>query len=119
MLPRGSILRDGDCLVDRDSSVAVAIRAAPETLSVARTDSHHTLCRAAYHLGNRHVPVQLGVDWLAYEHDHVLDDMVRALGLVVSVESKPFEPETGGYGHANDRAHAGGHAHHESHRHAH
>ena len=118
LLPRGSILRDGDCLFDPAANVAVVIKAAAETLSMARAGSHHMLCRAAYHLGNRHVPVQLGTDWLAYEHDHVLDEMVRSLGLEVSVETRPFEPEAGGYGHGRSGSQTDDHSH-PSHPHAH
>ena len=61
------------------------------------------LCRAAYHLGNRHVPLQIGASRLAYLHDHVLDDMVRELGFEVTFAAERFEPEAGAYGH--------GHAH--------
>lgn len=97
-LPRGTQLRDGDYLLDEESTVAVCVKAAVETLSVARTADLHLLARAAYHLGNRHVPVQLGPDWLAYRHDHVLDGLVCALGLSVACEDRRFEPEAGGYG---------------------
>jgi urease accessory protein len=115
MLTRGTVLRDGDRLREPESGLVVAVVAAPEFLSVARTDDGLLVCRAAYHLGNRHVPVQIGPDWLAYEHDHVLDAMVKAMGLVVRQEQRPFEPEAGGYGHAgvNDRHH--GHAHDHDH----
>jgi urease accessory protein len=108
-LARGTILREGDCLCDDDERVPVVVRAIAETLSVAHTTDRHLLARAAYHLGNRHVPLQIGPDWLAYGHDHVLDDMVRALGLAVIVEQRPFEPESGGYSH--------GHGHEEHHEH--
>jgi urease accessory protein len=113
MLARGTVLRDGDRLREPESGLVVAVVAAPEYLSVARTDDGLLVCRAAYHLGNRHVPVQIGPDWLAYEHDHVLDAMVKAMGLVVRQEQRPFEPETGGYGHAgvNDRHHDHAHDH--------
>lgn len=117
MLARGTVLRDGDRLRDAESGLVVAVVAAPEYLSVARTDDGHLLCRAAYHLGNRHIPVQIGPDWLAYEHDHVLDAMVKAMGLVVRQEQKAFEPETGGYGHAGagDRHHGPTHDHAHDH----
>ena len=101
ILPRGTILRDGDYL--SDGATLVVVRAAPETLSVATTRDPHLLLRAAYHLGNRHVALQIGPDWLAYPHDHVLDDLARGLGLRVTQENRGFEPETG--------AHGGGHAH--------
>jgi urease accessory protein len=101
LLPRGTSLRDGDYLRDERAGLIVQVKAAVERLSVARAPDHHTLVRAAYHLGNRHVPVQLGDDSVAYPHDHVLDDLVLALGLTVSCESRPFEPEAGGYGHSH------------------
>ena len=115
LLARGTVLRDGDRLRDPETGLIVAVIAAAEHLSVARTEDRHQPCRAAYHLGNRHVPVQNGADWLAYEHDHVLDAMVEALGLTVSEERRPFEPETGGYGHG----HGHGHGHAAAHEHAH
>ena len=98
LLPRGTVLRQGDYLIDDEGRVLVAVKAGLETLSVAHTEDRRLLTRAAYHLGNRHVALQVGLDWLAYEHDHVLDGMVGALGLAVAVERRPFEPEAGGYG---------------------
>src|SRR5882724_11116046 len=88
MLPRGSILRHGDQLRG-DGGLIVEIRAAAESLSVAATADAHLLSRAAYHLGNRHVPLEIGAGWVAYAHDHVLDDMVRQLGLDVSARVAP------------------------------
>ncbi len=96
MLPRGRVLRDGDRLRD-DSGRLVAVQAAPEILSIAAAAAPYLLARAAYHLGNRHVPLQIGPGWLRYQHDHVLDAMVVGLGLRVTVESAPFEPEDGAY----------------------
>jgi urease accessory protein len=114
LLPRGSALRNGDRL-RADEGAIIFIRAAAETLSVARTDDPHLLLRAAYHLGNRHVPVELASGWLAYEHDHVLDDMVRGLGLHVESRVTPFEPEPGA--HAHKHAHEFGHDHDHDHGH--
>ena len=115
VLPRGSSLRDGDVLRG-DGAELVRVRAAPESLSLARAVDPHLLLRGAYHLGNRHVPVQLGDGWLAYEHDHVLDDMVRGLGLTVESKQAPFEPEGGAFqhaaGHGHDHPHGEGHHHH-------
>ncbi len=102
-LPRGTVLRHGDRL-RATSGLVVEVRAAPEAVSTARADDTLLLARAAYHLGNRHVALQLGPGWLRYPHDHVLDDMTRELGLTVSREQAPFEPEAGAYG--------GGHHHH-------
>ena len=65
------------------------------------TDDPKALARAAYHLGNRHVPVQVGDGWLRYLADHVLDDMLRGLGLEPKSEQAPFEPESGAYGHVH------------------
>jgi urease accessory protein len=116
MLPRGTILRDGDTLRDPDAGALVTVRAADQTLSRVRAEDAVTLARAAYHLGNRHIPVQVGRGWLAYEHDHVLDDMVAELGLKVETCIAPFEPEAGGYRHGDSN---GGHHHEHGHEHRH
>lgn len=110
LLPRGKILRDGTLLRDESGRV-IHIKAADETVSTVSSDNPHLVMRAAYHLGNRHVPLQIGNGWLRYQHDHVLDDMVKGLGLSVSVEKQPFEPEDGAY--------AAGQGHHHSHDHEH
>jgi urease accessory protein len=99
LLPRGTVLRDGDRLRDPERDEVVTVRAADQTLSLVRTGDAVVLARAAYHLGNRHVPVQVGAGWLAYEHDHVLDEMVEELGLSIETHLAPFEPEAGGYRH--------------------
>jgi urease accessory protein len=118
-LSRGSALRDGD-LLRADEGDVIVIRAAAESLSVARTSDAHLLLRGAYHLGNRHVPVELGDGWLAYEHDHVLDDMVRGLGLAVETRRAPFEPEAGAFRHDGRATHAHEpHAHGHAHPHSH
>jgi urease accessory protein len=114
LLPRGSALRDGDRLLGEDGSVVV-VRAAAESLSVARALEPHLLLRGAYHLGNRHVRVELGSGWLAYEHDHVLDEMVRGLGLAVEASRAPFEPEAGAFRHDGSNGHA--HDHDDDHDH--
>jgi urease accessory protein len=121
LLPRGSALRDGDLLgAEGGGGDVIVVRAAPESLSVASTPDAHTLLRGAYHLGNRHVPVQIGAGWLAYEHDHVLDDMVRGLGLTVEARRAPFEPEGGAFRHeGNGHTHGGGHSHGEADHHHH
>jgi urease accessory protein len=122
-LPRGTVLLDG-CVLDGDDdetgeALRVRVRAAAETLSIARSADMLLLARAAYHLGNRHVPLEIGAGWVAYEHDHVLDGMVRELGLVVDTRVAPFEPEVGGYraggAAAHDHVGASGHIHRHSH----
>jgi len=95
-LPRGKILRDGD-LVANDDGLIVQIKAAPELVSTVSSTDAHMLAKASYHLGNRHVPLQVEPQWLRYLHDHVLDDMVKGLGLAVKTETAPFEPEAGAY----------------------
>lgn len=105
ILPRGHILRHGTVLKNETGDIAV-ILAAPEKVSTARAADPVQLAKAAYHLGNRHVPLQVGNGWVRYQHDHVLDDMVQGLGLTVAVEDQAFEPEDGAY------ANGGGHHHH-------
>lgn len=100
MLPRGVVLRGGDSL-RADGGELIAVRAAMEAISTASGDDARLLARAAYHLGNRHVPVQVGAGWLRYGRDHVLDDMLHGLGLSVRHEELPFEPESGAYQHGH------------------
>ncbi len=112
-LERGQILRGGDRLVCDDGRL-IEVRASPEQVSTVRGADPSRLLRAAYHLGNRHVALQLGDGWLRYLHDHVLDDMVLGLGLQVQVELAPFEPEAGAYAAVH-----GMHGHRSEHDHAH
>jgi len=97
MLERGTVLRGGDLLEAQDGRI-VRVVAAPEQVSTVTVHGSGSLARAAYHLGNRHVALQVGDAWLRYLHDHVLDDMVRGLGFHVTIELAPFEPEAGAYG---------------------
>ncbi|HTP37932.1 MAG TPA: urease accessory protein UreE [Steroidobacteraceae bacterium] len=108
-LARGQVLRGGEQLLAADGRV-VEIVAARETVSVASSEDPLLLARAAYHLGNRHVGLQIGAGWLLYQHDHVLDDLVQGLGLQVSVEQRAFEPEAGAYHGAGG---ASAHHHHD------
>lgn len=103
-LPRGSVLRDGDLLGNEDGAILV-VRAAAERVSLGSSADPLLFSRACYHLGNRHVPLQIGAGWLRYERDHVLDDLLRKLGLTVVWEDAPFEPEAGAY----DQHHAASH----------
>lgn len=116
-LERGTVLRNGDTL-RADNGLIIAVRAAEEEVSMAYTTDEHLLARACYHLGNRHVPLQIGSGWLRYLHDHVLDEMVAQLGLSVRFERAPFEPEAGAYGgHASHARHEHGHHDHVHHEH--
>ncbi len=110
-LERGTTLKDGD-LLSGDDGITVRVVAADETLSVVRSDDPLLLARACYHLGNRHMSIQIMAGELRYSHDHVLDDMLRGLGLAVTVEQAPFEPEPGAYGGSAD-GHGHGHHHHD------
>ncbi len=108
-LERGVILRHGDLLGSDDGRV-IAVQAAPETVSTVQSADPLLLSRACYHLGNRHVPLQIAPGFVRYQHDHVLDGMLRALGLTVVCEQAPFEPEAGAYsGHGH--SHQGHHDH--------
>jgi urease accessory protein len=100
ILERGQILRGGDLLLTGDGRV-VQVLAAAELVTTLHSDDPRQLARVAYHLGNRHVALQIGEGWLRYSHDYVLDDMARGLGVRVSVANAPFEPEAGAY-HAHD-----------------
>jgi urease accessory protein len=108
-LERGTVLRGGDLLLADDGRV-VEVVAAAETVSTVKSSNAQQLARASYHLGNRHVALQVGEGWVRYRHDHVLDDMVRGLGLAVIVEQAPFEPEAGAYG-ASSHGHSHDHDH--------
>ena len=109
-IKRGQIMRGGDVLKSQQGR-CVTVQAAPETVSTVCCEDGLQLTRIAYHLGNRHVWLQVGSGWLRYLHDHVLDDMVRGLGGEVVVEEAPFEPEAGAYG--GQGGHSGhGHHHH-------
>ncbi len=107
-LERGSVLRHGDLLLADDGRV-IEVHAAPETVSTVHTSDPRTLARASYHLGNRHVALEIGPDWVRYSHDHVLDDMLRGFGLEVRIEERPFEPEGGAYVSASHHAHSHSH----------
>ncbi|MFX1802782.1 urease accessory protein UreE [Paraburkholderia sp. A1RO-5] len=135
VLPRGTVLRDGDMLVADDGGL-VRVIAAPQSVLRVRATERLTLMRAAYHLGNRHTPVEVGIDELKLEADPVLEDMLKRLGAQVERAELPFQPEAGAYGgghrHGHDETfaedyalaqsvfdehhgHAHGHAHHHDH----
>jgi urease accessory protein len=113
ILPRGTVLCHGSVLRGEDGRL-VRIEAALECVSRVLSSDPLLLTRAAYHLGNRHVAVQVEAGSLSYLHDHVLDDLVRGLGLPVTMLNAPFEPETGAYGaHGHGGHDHGGHDHGE------
>ncbi len=122
-LPRGTLVRGGDVLVAEDGSMVRVIAAPQPVLVITHCKNHGTpfdLTRAAYHLGNRHVPIELQPDHLKIEPDHVLAEMLRAMHLIVTEQNLAFEPEGGAYtaGYGGGRSH-GGHGHDHSHDHTH
>ncbi len=129
-LTRGAVVRGGDVLVAEDGSL-IAVQAAPQAVLLVSPCTEHgssfDLVRAAYHLGNRHVPLELKPDHLKLEPDHVLADLLRQMHLTVAEASAPFEPESGAYaaaapsvGHDHNHSHDHGHGHgHDDHGHAH
>ncbi|MEP6790014.1 MAG: urease accessory protein UreE [Ramlibacter sp.] len=115
-LRRGTAVRGGDVLVAEDGSLVKVIAAPQPVLVITHCTAHGTpfdLTRAAYHLGNRHVPIELRPDCLKIEPDHVLADMLRAMHLIVKEALGPFEPESGAY--SSPGGHSPGEATHVSH----
>ena len=104
VLPRGTVLRDGDVLVAQDGALVRVIAAAEAVLMVTARDGL-TLTRAAYHLGNRHTPVEVGADYLKLEYDPVLADMLKRIGAMVEQVTLPFQPESGAYGGGHKHGH--------------
>lgn len=136
-LPHGTVLREGDLLLADDGKFIV-VRAANESVLRVTATTPQQLARAAYHLGNRHILLEVGHDYLQLENDPVLVDMLKRMGGVsVEVVEQAFEPETGAYGgghkHGHDesfaedyalaqdayKAHDHGHTHDEAHSHQH
>ncbi len=133
-LPRGTAVRGGDVLVAEDGSLVRVLAAPQPVLRVTACTQHGSpfdLLRAAYHLGNRHVQLELRPDHLQLEPDHVLADMLRQMHLIVTEANAPFEPESGayaaaapagsahGHGHGHDHGHTHGHGHDHGHTHGH
>ncbi len=126
-LPRGSVVRGGDVLVLEDGSLVRVIAAPQPVLHISHCPQHGTpfdLTRAAYHLGNRHVPIELRPDHLKIEPDHVLAAMLRAMHLIVREDTLAFEPEAGAYSapgqqHASGQRQMHDHGHDHGHGHGH
>ncbi|MBM3352654.1 MAG: urease accessory protein UreE [Betaproteobacteria bacterium] len=118
MLPRGEVLRGGDLVTASDGRI-IEVVAEPEKVVHVTCASAVELAKAAYHLGNRHVPVQVGEGFLRLAADHVLEEMLVKLGATVAHLEAPFEPEAGAYGggHRHDQMGHGGkiHDHHHGH----
>ncbi len=119
-LPRGTLVRGGDVLVAEDGSMVKVIAAPQAVLRITACASHGSpfdLTRAAYHLGNRHVPIELKPDHLKIEPDHVLGDMLRAMHLIVNEVEEAFEPEGGAYSAGSHNHGSHDHAHDPTHEH--
>ena len=114
MLPRGSVVRPGSRLVAESGETVLVVAVSEQVYRVRpRDDSDDPafdLLRAAYHLGNRHVPVELGIGFLKLERDPVLRDLLLRLGVDVASTFEPFDPEPGAYGggHRHDTDDEGG-----------
>ncbi|ARU03413.1 urease accessory protein UreE [Comamonas serinivorans] len=125
-LPRGQAVRGGDVLVAEDGSLIRVVAAPQAVLRITACAEHGSpfdLMRAAYHLGNRHVPLELQPDHLKIEPDHVLADLLRSMHMTVVAADLPFEPEGGAYGghvtHDGHSHHGHGHSHDHDHKHDH
>ncbi len=103
-LDRGKVLRQGQVLKTECGKIIVII-AKPEMVTTAKCDDSLVFAKCCYHLGNRHVPLQIGDCWLCFKPDHVLEEMVHLLGMKIEQHSLPFDPESGAY--------KGGHHHHD------
>ena len=120
-LPRGTPVRGGDVLLAEDGSFVQVLAAPQPVLRITHCQAHGSafdLTRAAYHLGNRHVPIELQPDHLKIEPDHVLAEMLTRMHLIVTEVNESFEPENGAYSAHGEHGH-GGHGGHGGHDHAH
>ena len=121
-LPRGTVVRGGDVLVAEDGSLIRVLAAPQQVLHISVADPKQAafdLMRAAYHLGNRHVPIELQPDHLKIEPDHVLAELMTSMHMTVTSMQAPFEPEGGAYGDNAMLGHTHGHGHSHDHDHSH
>ncbi|MAZ66959.1 MAG: urease accessory protein UreE [Kangiellaceae bacterium] len=102
-LERGKVLQAEDVL-ETECGKRIQVKAELEDVIEATTDNWETFSRSCYHLGNRHVPLQIGERWLRFKPDHVLEDMIKRQGMHCEQKLAPFSPENGAY--------SGGHHHH-------
>ncbi len=111
-------MRDGDGLVLDDGGI-VRVVGRPEALIEITAADSHALARLAWHIGNRHIEVQIVGDRLRIRRDHVIEDMLRGLGAHLAPVEAAFDPERGAYAHDAGHVHAHGHDHRHDHHHAH
>ena len=98
-LPRGTVLQDGDLLQSQEGDVVVQIVAKPEPVLTVTAHRPVDLLKASYHLGNRHVLIEVAANYLRLSPDSVLQTMLEHLGVEVKEEVVPFQPESGAYSH--------------------
>ncbi|WP_404364539.1 urease accessory protein UreE [Marinobacter sp.] len=126
-LDRGPVLREGECLQARTGEI-IRIRAASEPVVTATIQNGMPLARLCYHLGNRHVALQIGsggaigsnsakLGWVRFPPDHVLEELAERLGATLDRHQAPFDPEPGAYANAGEsHSHGSGHRHSHSHK---
>jgi len=114
-LPQATALHDGDGLVLDDGAIVRIVGRLEPLIEIAAADTHE-LARFAWHIGNRHIDVQIVGDRLRIRRDHVIEDMLRGLGAQLSPVDAPFDPEHGAY---DQHDHGHDHSHHHSHDHDH
>ena len=114
-LQRGTVLREGDILADeQDQAIAIVI-AKPEPVVTVTAKQPLEFLRAAYHLGNRHISLEITENYLRLSPDSVLEDMVLQMGLTITHETQPFQPESGAYHHHHDHYRNHQHKHQQPH----
>ncbi len=101
-LQRGTVLREGDILADEHNQAIAKVIAKPEPVLTVTAKHPLDFLRAAYHLGNRHISLEIKENYLRLSPDSVLEDMILQLGLTVIKETQPFQPESGAYHHHHD-----------------
>lgn len=116
-LDRGRTLEVGEFLLS-NCGTCIRVDGAEEEVAVASCEDWRTFSRACYHLGNRHVKVNVGSRWLHILPDHVLEDMLSGLGMTITKEQHVFVPEHGAYSQGHSHSHSGSHSHSHSHEHA-
>lgn len=117
-LDRGQVLREG-AFLQAETGEIVRIRAADEPVVTARIEPGLGLARLCYHLGNRHVALQIGSGWVRFPPDHVLEELAERLGATLEHHRAPFDPEPGAYAQAGQGEHSHSHGHSHSHSHSH
>jgi len=117
-IERGQVLRHGTVLTNSEGDY-LTILASNESVSTAKVEDATLFARGCYHLGNRHVPLQIGEGFLRFQEDYVLDDMLHGLGIHVQHEQAPFEPENGAYAPGTGHSHGHSHDHDDDHHHGH